>query len=33
MDSQKSIKQDVREASILGWGWNQADFIRLAGEG
>ncbi len=33
MDMKKSIKQDVRFACILGWGWNQADSLRLAGEG
>ena len=29
----KSIKQDVRVACILGWGWHQANSLRLAGEG
>ncbi len=33
MDSQVILKQDVRVACILGWGWNQADSLRLAGEG
>jgi hypothetical protein len=32
MGMKKSIKQDVRIACILGWGWNQADSLRLAGD-
>jgi hypothetical protein len=32
IDSQKVYQSGWREAHILGWGWNQADSLRLAGD-